>query len=88
MKLIAIILKLIEMFNLNSHDELVELKRKTKSWEEGCIHDDATKLQQMYAKLHKGIAFELAAPFIFLFATKWFQDQLNPKSPDRDDYID
>ncbi|WP_157578183.1 hypothetical protein [Tenacibaculum ovolyticum] len=68
-------------------DEQLQLKRDVVSWEDKCKLDDANKLQKLYLKLHEGIAFRIASPFILVFLKRWFDDMLNGK-PEREEYLD
>ena len=86
MKLFHIILKLMAVLHLVTTDELEQLRLDTVSWEQDCKKENANKIQQLYAKLHEGIMFRLASPFLYIFLQRWVNEQLNGKSEDKDDY--
>ena len=88
MKLFHIILQLIGMLHIMDSDELAQLKTDVISWEDKCKLENATKLQKMYAKLHEGVAFRLASVFILVFTKRWFDEMLNGKPAERDEYLD
>lgn len=88
MKLFHIVLELLKMLHIMDSDEQLQLKKDVISWEEKCHLEEATKLQQMYSKIHEGIALRLASPFILVFLKRWFDEMLNGKPAERDDYLD
>lgn len=87
MTLFQIVLEQIKMLHVMESDEFLQLKRDTQGWEEKCKADDSNKLQQLYAKLHEGIAFRIASPFILVFMKRWFDNMLNGKPDERDEYL-
>lgn len=89
MKLFRIIIKLIEVLHLVPSDELAQLITDVNHWEEKAMSNPETKIEELYGKLHKGVGFRLASPFIFVFLKRYVDDTLNGKvSGERDDYLD
>lgn len=88
MKLFHIVLELLKMLHVMDSDELLQLRKDVISWEEKCALDGANKFQQLYLKIHSGIAMSLASPFILVFTKRWFDEMLNGKPQERETYLD
>lgn len=88
MKLFHIVLEQIKYLHVMDSDELLQLKTDVSSWEDKCKSEEANKLQQLYAKLHEGIAFRILSPFLLVFMKRWFDEMMNGKTDERDKYLD
>lgn len=88
MSLFKIIFQLIGLLNLTDSEEDTKLYNDIESFEKKCGREDATKFEQLYHKLHQGIYFRLASPFILIYLKKWADNMLNGKPSDNDYNID
>lgn len=88
MTLFQIVLEQIKMLHVMDSDEQLQLKRDVVSWEDKCKLENSNKLQKLYSKLHEGISFRIASPFILVFMKRWFDNMLNGKPNERDEYLD
>ena len=86
MNLFSVILKLIRVLNLSDSEEYQLLHNDVKKWElEKAKEGSEDKLGVMYYKLHKGVWFRLAAPFLFYFAMKEIKNVMSSE-PEGDDF--
>lgn len=83
MTLWKIIYQLIGLLGLTDSEEDKTLFNDIEKYELRCSKDDATKFEKMYHKLHQGIYFRMASPFLLVYLKKWADNMLNG-SPDKE----
>ena len=86
MSLFKIIFQLIGMLGLTDSEEDKKLSNDIDSFELKCAREDATKLEKLYNKLHSGIYFRLASPFILIYLKRWADAMLNGTINKEKDY--
>lgn len=77
MSFFKIIFQLIAMLGLTTSEEDQKLAIDIKDYENNATKEDANKFDKMYTKVHKGIYFRLASPFILIYLKRWADAMLN-----------
>jgi hypothetical protein len=86
MTLFKIIMQLIGMLGITTSSEDQKLAVDVDEWEKNAAKKDATKAEQLYTKLHTGIYFRLASPFLLIYLKRWADAMLNGTIDKNKDY--
>lgn len=84
MSFFKIIYQLIGLLGLTDSEEDSKLYLDIESFEKKCGREDANKFEQLYHKIHQGIYFRLASPFLLIYLKRWADSALNGSDKEKD----